>query len=158
MRAPLWTCQQMSKHCVERCHHSGPRNSKVCLLLAKWYWHSSGTLMGPCLSIIRIMEWWSIVHGVAQCLMRSSAICGKHRCMLSKEGVFHHDNAWPHMAAAIIEMVQKLKFELLLHPVYSPDLILFDYHTFWLVIHVLHRHKFANDKGVMDAFHKWLHA
>jgi hypothetical protein len=62
------------------------------------------------------MERRSIVHGVAQCLMRSSAIRGKHRGMLSKEVVFHHDNASPHMATAIIEMVQKLKFELLLHP------------------------------------------
>jgi hypothetical protein len=50
--------------------------------------------------------------------------------MLSKEVVFHHDNARLHMAAAITDMVQKLKFELLLHLAYSPDLISFDYHTF----------------------------
>jgi hypothetical protein len=34
------------------------------------------------------------------------------------------------MAAATIEMIKKLKFKLLLHPAYSPDLVSSGYHMF----------------------------
>ncbi|GFG34195.1 hypothetical protein Cfor_08172 [Coptotermes formosanus] len=52
--------------------------------------------------------------------------------MLTKE-VFRHVNTVPHMAQVSVETMQKLQFELLPHPVDSPDLIhlitLFSYHS-----------------------------
>ena len=41
-----------------------------------------------------------------------------------------HDNARPHTAAHTVETLQKLKFGVLAHPPYSPDLAPSDYHLF----------------------------
>jgi len=43
-------------------HRPGQKNSKVCLLSAKWCWRCFGTLMGPSSSITRIMDGRPIVH------------------------------------------------------------------------------------------------
>ena len=64
--------------------------------------------------------------------------------MLSKKVLLHHDNARPHTAAATVETVQQLGFELLQHPPYSPDLAPSDYH------------RFASDEEVKKAVHTWL--
>jgi histone-lysine N-methyltransferase SETMAR len=58
------------------------------------------------------------------------AIHSKQRGMLSKAVLLHHDNARPYAAAATIETIQKLNFELLPHPPYSPDMARSDYHLF----------------------------
>jgi hypothetical protein len=56
------------------------------------------------------------------------AIHSKRKGMLTKQVVLHHDNAQPHSAAAIIEMIPKLKFEFHSHPAYRPNLFPYDYH------------------------------
>jgi histone-lysine N-methyltransferase SETMAR len=56
------------------------------------------------------------------------AIRSKQRGLLSKTVVLYHDNARPHAAAATIETIQKLDFELLPHPPYFPDLAPSDFH------------------------------
>ena len=53
------------------------------------------------------------------------AIRSKYRG-LSKGGVLLHDNARPHTA----ETLRKLKFKVMAHPPYSPDLSPTDYHLF----------------------------
>jgi histone-lysine N-methyltransferase SETMAR len=58
------------------------------------------------------------------------AIRSKWRGLLSKTVLLHHDNARTHAAAATVETIQKLNFELLPHPVYSPDLAPSDYRLF----------------------------
>ena len=50
------------------------------------------------------------------------AIRSKRRGLLLKGVVLLHDNACPHTAARTAEMLQKLKFEVMAHPPYSPDL------------------------------------
>jgi histone-lysine N-methyltransferase SETMAR len=45
-----------------------------------------------------------------------------------------------------VETIKKLKFELLPHPAYSPDLIPSDYHIFELLKDALCGHQFANDE------------
>jgi histone-lysine N-methyltransferase SETMAR len=53
------------------------------------------------------------------------------RSKRSQTVLLHHNNARPHAAAAAaIETIQKLNFELLPHPPYSPDLAPSDYHLF----------------------------
>jgi len=49
-------------------------------------------------------------------------IRSKRRGQLSKGIVLLYDNARPHTAAHTVEILQKLKFEVLAHPPYSPDL------------------------------------
>jgi DNA-binding transcriptional regulator/RsmH inhibitor MraZ len=49
-------------------------------------------------------------------------ISSKHRGVLANGVVLHLDNAQPHAEAVTIGTIQKLKSELLHHPVYSPDL------------------------------------
>jgi len=48
-------------------------------------------------------------------------IHNKHRGMLTDEVVLHHDNCRPHMTAATVGTIKKLKYDLLPHPAYGPD-------------------------------------
>jgi len=57
-------------------------------------------------------------------------IQSKRPGQLLKGIVLLHDNARPHTAAHTVETLQKLKFQVLVHPPYSPDLVPSDYHVF----------------------------
>jgi len=50
------------------------------------------------------------------------AIRSKRRGLLSKRVLLLQDNARPHTAAHTVDKLRALKFELLKHPPYSPDL------------------------------------
>jgi hypothetical protein len=56
------------------------------------------------------------------------AVHSKCRGMEIEGVVLHHDNARPHMTVAVVEMVQKLKFEFLSHPVCSYLITIFSDH------------------------------
>ena len=58
-----------------------------------------------------------------------------------------HDNAHPHTAAHTAETLRKLKFEVMAHPPYSPDLAPFVYHLFGPL---------TLDQKVKEAVHAWL--
>jgi hypothetical protein len=58
------------------------------------------------------------------------AIRSKWRGLLSKTVLLHRDTARTHSAAATVKTIQKLNFELLPHPAYSPDLAPSDYRLF----------------------------
>ena len=73
-----------------------------------------------------------------------------------KKVLLHHDNARPHTAAATVETVQQLGFELLQHPPYSPDLAPSDYHIFSPLKEALRGRRFASDEEVKEAVHTWL--
>ena len=81
------------------------------------------------------------------------AILSKHLGILSKGVVLLHDNARPHTAAHTAETLQKLKFEVMAHPPYSPDLALSNYHLFCPIKEVLRGRRFTSDKEVMEAVH-----
>jgi len=84
------------------------------------------------------------------------AICKKRRGMLSKKVILHHDNARPHTAAATVETVQQMGFELLQHHPYSPDLAPSDYHIFGPLKEALHGRRFTSDAEVKEAVRTWL--
>lgn len=44
--------------------------------------------------------------------------------------IYQHDNARPHVARQVKEYLTELKWEILTHPPYSPDLAPSDYHLF----------------------------
>jgi histone-lysine N-methyltransferase SETMAR len=64
-----------------------------------------------------------------------ASIHSKCRGVLITGVVLHHDNAQPcaaaaAAAAATVDTIQKLKFKLLPHPAYSPNVAPSDYHIF----------------------------
>ncbi|PNF16795.1 hypothetical protein B7P43_G18395, partial [Cryptotermes secundus] len=65
----------------------------------------------------------------------------KRRGLLSGV-VLLHNNAHPHTAAHTAETLRKLKFDIMAHPPYSPDLAPSDY----------------SDQEVEEAVHAWLAA
>ena len=69
-----------------------------------------------------------------------------------------HDNARPYTAAHTVEMLRKLKFEVMAHPPYSPDLAPSDYHLFDPLKVALRGRRFTSDQEVMEAVHVWLAA
>ena len=69
-----------------------------------------------------------------------------------------HDNSRPRIAAHTAEMLQKLKFEVMAHPLYSPDLVPSDYHLFGPLKEALRDCLFTSDQEVEEAVHAWLAA
>jgi histone-lysine N-methyltransferase SETMAR len=60
-----------------------------------------------------------------------AAIDQKRRELVNPKGVvFHHDNARPHVYSATRQKLMQLGWDVLLHPLYSPDLAPSDYHLF----------------------------
>ena len=73
------------------------------------------------------------------------AIRSKRGGLLSKGVVLLHDNARPHIATHTAETLRKLKFEIMTHPPYSPDLALSDYHLFGPLKEALSGRRFTSD-------------
>jgi hypothetical protein len=69
-----------------------------------------------------------------------------------------HDNARPHTAAHTVNTLRALKFEVLKHPPYSPDLVPSDFHLFGSMKEHLRGQKFADENEVMEAVQSWLKA
>jgi hypothetical protein len=77
---------------------------------------------------------------------------------LSKGVLLLHDNARPHTAAATLDTTGRVKFQILQHPLYSPDLSPSDYHVFGPQKDSLRGRRFGNDDKVKEAVHSWLTA
>jgi len=58
------------------------------------------------------------------------AICSKRRGKLSKEILLFHNNARLHTAAHTLETLKQLKWEVMEHPAYSPNLVPSDFQLF----------------------------
>ena len=63
-----------------------------------------------------------------------------------------HDNARPHTARPTIDALEKLKFEVLSHPPYSPDLAPSNFHFF---PHLKRTH-FTSDEEVKQTVTSWI--
>jgi hypothetical protein len=86
------------------------------------------------------------------------AIWLKCRGLLSKRVLLLHNNAHPHTTAHTMDTVRALKFEVLKHLPYSPDLAPSDFHLFGPMKDHLRGQKFADDNEVMEAVQSWLKA
>ena len=75
---------------------------------------------------------------------------------LSKGIVLLHDNARPHTAAHTVETLQNLKFEVLAHPPYNPELAPSDYHLFGPLKEALRGRRFTADQELKEAVHEIL--
>jgi histone-lysine N-methyltransferase SETMAR len=78
------------------------------------------------------------------------AICHRRRGLLSNTAFLHHDNACSYVAVTKVETIQNLKFEVLPHPPYSPDLMLNAFHAFGPLTEALHGRWFGSDETVKE--------
>ena len=83
-------------------------------------------------------------------------IRSKRRGLLSKGVLLLHDNVRLHMAAHTVDTLQTLRFEVLKHPAYSPDLAPSDFHLFGPLKEHLRGQRFADDNEVMSVVQTWL--
>ena len=118
------------------------------------FWDSKGPILEDFLEKGSTINSASYCDLLANCL--KPAIRTKHRGLLSKKVLLQHDNACPHVAKATIETINKLGFEVLEHPAYSPDLAPSDYHLFAPLKDALQGRKFSSDESVQKAVHQWL--
>jgi histone-lysine N-methyltransferase SETMAR len=75
---------------------------------------------------------------------------------LSGGKLFHHENPRHHTAPATQERIQKVEWELLEHPPYSPDMAPSDFHLFGPLKDHLGGKCFADDEDVQTEVQKWL--
>jgi len=75
-------------------------------------------------------------------LMRLSRALKEKRAYYSRHDkiILLHDNARPHVAALIKTYLETFKWEVLPHPLYSPDIAPSDYHLFRSMTHGLSEH------------------
>ncbi|GFW06523.1 histone-lysine N-methyltransferase SETMAR [Trichonephila clavipes] len=65
--------------------------------------------------------------------------------------MFHHDNARPHTAMVTQQKLNALGWEVLAHPLYSPDIAPSDYYLFRSVQNYLTGEKFKSFESVSKA-------
>jgi len=92
-------------------------------------------------------------------LMRLSRALKKKRPQYERRHdkvIFQHDNARPHVAQAVKTYLETLKWEILPHPPYSPDLAPSDYHLFRSMRHVLPEEKFSSYENTKKWVDLWI--
>ncbi|EGI63180.1 Mariner Mos1 transposase [Acromyrmex echinatior] len=67
-----------------------------------------------------------------------------------------HDNARPHVAKPVKTYLETLKWEVLPHPPYSPDIAPSDYHLFRSLAHSLCEQKFTSYEDCTKWFDSWI--
>ena len=110
---------------------SAPKKAKTVLsagkVMATIFWDAHGIIL------IHYLQKRKTITGeyYASLLDRFDGILKKKRPHLTKKKVlFHHDNAPAHTSAIATAKLFDLRYEILLHPPYSPDLAPSDYFLF----------------------------
>jgi len=83
---------------------------------------------------------------------RNAPQCLRSALINRKDSILFHDNARPHVAQSMLQKLNDLGYETLLHPPYSPDFSPTDYHFFKHLDHFLQEKVFNNYSGVENAF------
>jgi len=92
-------------------------------------------------------------------LMRLSRALKEKRPEWSKRHdkiILLHDNARPHLAKPVQTYLQTLKWEVLAHPPYSPDIASSDYHLFRSMAHGLFAEKFTSYEECKNWIDSWI--
>ena len=80
------------------------------------------------------------------------ALQQKEPALVNRKGVlFLHDNARPHIARLARDTIQRLRWETLCHPPYSPDLAPTDYHLFHSLDNHLRGKSFTSEADLRQA-------
>ena len=67
-----------------------------------------------------------------------------------------HDNARPHVAKPVKTYLETLKWEVLPHPPYSPDIASSDYYLFRLMAHGLDDQQFRSHEDIEKWLDSWI--
>ena len=70
--------------------------------------------------------------------------------------ILQHDNARPHVAEVVKTYLETLKWEVLFHPPYSPDVAPSDYHLFQSMAHGLADQHFRSYEEVKNWIDSWI--
>ena len=70
---------------------------------------------------------------------------------IHKRPLFLQDNAWIHTAKVSMNKLRELKWQLLPHPAYSPDLAPSDFHLFGPLKDPLHGRRFDSESELKSA-------
>ena len=70
--------------------------------------------------------------------------------------ILQHDNARPHVEGPVKRYLETLKWEVLPHPPYSPDLAPSDYHLFRSMAHSLADQKFQSYEEIKNWIDTWI--
>ena len=120
--------------------------------MASVFWDRKGILL------IEFMAPGTTINAAAYCqtLKRlRRAIQNKRRGMLTSGVLLLHDNARPHTANVTKALLEGLKWEVLGHPPYSPDLAPSDFHLFlYLKRHLAGQH-FDDDDEIKNEVEIW---
>jgi histone-lysine N-methyltransferase SETMAR len=143
--------------------HNGPRDQKISrhrshqasCWRASVLWDKDGILLLVYLekgAIITAKYYFALLYKLKQQLVT------KLRGKLSKGNLFLQDNAAPQKAAITHQKLAELHFEVLKHPVYSPDLAPSDYYLFPNLKKRLMGRKFSSIEGATLAADGWFAA
>ena len=80
---------------------------------------------------------WGTVSNTIDALKPSTARKTAQYEQRHERVILQHDNARPHVAKPLKTYLETLKWEVLLHPTYSPDIALSDYYLFQSMARVL---------------------
>lgn len=122
-----------------------PSRQKV---MATVFWDSKGILL------IDFLEKGKTITGTyyTELLIKlKEAIKKKRRGLWTKGVKLLHDNARVHTAKIAVAKAQELKFQILAHPAYSPDLAPSDYWLFPKLKEVLKGQRFSSEKDACNA-------
>ena len=129
-----------------------PRKAKLVpsagKVMASVFWDSRGILMVDYLLTGKTITG----NYYAELIVKlRAAIKEKRPGMLSKEVIFHQDNAPAHKSAVAMAAIAEAGFTVLDHPPYSPDLAPSDFHLFPTMKRALAGTKFQSNAAVIAA-------
>lgn len=127
-----------------------PENRKKIMVTV--FWDCVGILL------IKVMAKGTTINSERYCEVLEElyhAIREKRSGRLVRKVLLLHDNAKPHTAKKTVEKIKDLKFELVSHPPYSPDLAPSDYFLFKNLKNELRGQKFESENETMTALNQF---
>lgn len=76
--------------------------------------------------------------------------------MIHEKVILQHDNARPHVAKPVKTYLETLKWEVLPHPQYSPDIAPSDYYLFRSMAHGLADQQFRSYEDIKKWLDSWI--
>ena len=145
----FWPWRKTTEHAIQANFISSPEKTQKCRLPARFFW----LFFGSQRVYDRIFGGWehcqfSLVHWNNKKNLQRR-VCRVRRS--TSPILLLHDNVRPHTTRATIDALETLKFEVLSHPPYSPDLAPSDFHFFPHLKRDLKGTHFTSDDEVKQA-------
>lgn len=123
-------------------------------LMATVFWDKRGVLLFdfmPTGITINSFSYWETLKKLLR------AIQNKRRGTLTKRVCLLHDNAWPHVSHETKALIDQYGWNVIFHPLNSPDLAPSDYHLFLNLKKYLRGKKMESDEKLKTEDTQYLH-